>query len=197
VRNDSSDAKRTTDRRIQRTDALLQQALGALIREKPYQDIAVKEILSRANVGRSTFYTHFADKDELLLRCIHDLLRSSGPAGPRADPLWFSLPVFQHIERHRHSGQTDMEPQGRRELHEHLEHAIVDLIQDEVGPALRPTTDPPRYPPPDLLVGWIAASFVLVLNWWVDSDCRLPAREADELFRALVQASFAGPPRRI
>jgi len=36
-----------------------------LAHEKPYDSIAVKEILDRANVGRSTFYTHFQDKHEL------------------------------------------------------------------------------------------------------------------------------------
>src|SRR6516164_2810623 len=54
--------KRGKDRRIEKTQALLHEALGALIREKPYDEIVLKEILDRANVGRSTFYTHFRDK---------------------------------------------------------------------------------------------------------------------------------------
>ena len=57
---------RGTDRRIERTKRLLHGALGSLIHQKSYDDIVVKEILARANVGRSTFYTHFRDKDELL-----------------------------------------------------------------------------------------------------------------------------------
>jgi len=53
------------DRRIQKTKSLLHEALGSLIREKPYDAIVVQEILDRANVGRSTFYMHFSDKDDL------------------------------------------------------------------------------------------------------------------------------------
>ena len=64
------------DRRIQRTQGLLHEALGSLIHEKSYDAISVKEILDRANVGRSTFYMHFGDKDELLLSSIRDMLRS-------------------------------------------------------------------------------------------------------------------------
>lgn len=190
--------KRTRDRRIQKTDALLQQALGALIREKPYEDIVVKEILSRANVGRSTFYTHFADKDELLLRCIHDILgasraggRTRATADPQADIVWFSLPIFEHIEGHRRSGQASMAPRGRRAVHGHLEDAIIELIQDPVETALRRRARPARSASPDLLVRWIASTFVLVLDWWVEGDCGLPAREADELFRALLGPSLA------
>src|SRR5262244_2336456 len=64
------------DRRVQKTKSLLHEALGSLIREKPYDGIVVQEILDRANVGRSTFYMHFSDKDDLLVSGIHDMLRS-------------------------------------------------------------------------------------------------------------------------
>jgi AcrR family transcriptional regulator len=63
--NEKSDKK--ADRRIQRTRRLLQDALVGLILEKGYEAITVQDILDRANVGRSTFYEHFYDKDDLLL----------------------------------------------------------------------------------------------------------------------------------
>lgn len=50
------------DRRIQKTRDLLHRTLAGSIREKPYDAISVKEILDRADVGRSTFYTHYRDK---------------------------------------------------------------------------------------------------------------------------------------
>ncbi len=71
------------DRRIQKTQRLLREALASLIREKPYNSIVVKQILDHANVGRSTFYTHFRDKDDLLVSCIHDMLHSVDAMGWR------------------------------------------------------------------------------------------------------------------
>ncbi|MBO0803611.1 MAG: TetR/AcrR family transcriptional regulator [Nocardiopsaceae bacterium] len=56
-----------TDRRVRRTRALLHQALIELILEKGYGRITVQDILDRADVGRSTFYSHYRDKDALLL----------------------------------------------------------------------------------------------------------------------------------
>lgn len=189
--------KRSKDRRVLKTEALLRDALAVLIREKPYDDIVVKEILDRANVGRSTFYTHFRDKDELLLSGIQEMLRSARPpAGGRASArpyesvLWFSLPIFEHIEKHRRT-DTAMAPPGRRAMHEHLRHALTGLIEEEVSAVLS-RTRPARHASPELLVQWIASTFVLLLNWWVESDTPLPAREADELFGRLIAPSLAG-----
>src|SRR5215212_11646165 len=73
---------RVADRRVQRTRALLHDALVSLVHEKSYDDIVVKEILARADVGRSTFYAHYRDKDELLECGIRDLLRTDTPSEP-------------------------------------------------------------------------------------------------------------------
>ncbi len=54
------------DRRVQKTRKLLQDALIELVAEKSYESVSIREILERANVGRSTFYAHFQDKDQLL-----------------------------------------------------------------------------------------------------------------------------------
>ncbi len=180
--------KRTKDRRTQKTEALLREALGALIREKPYDDIVVKEILARADVGRSTFYAHFHDKDELLLSGIQDMLRS---AQSREGIVWFSLPILEHIEEHRNAGGATMARRGRQAMHEHLQQAVAELIEGDVRTGLHRRGLKAGHVSPDLLVRWIAATFVLVLNWWVEQDNPLPAREADRVFRGLIEPSLA------
>src|SRR6266545_7388977 len=116
---DKVPGKHVKDRRIQKTQALLREALVSLIHEKPYDAIAVTEILERANVGRSTFYTHFRDKDELLADCIHDMLRSVQSAALPSSAkrperiVWFSLAIFEHLYRHRRMGEHSMGTRGR------------------------------------------------------------------------------------
>jgi AcrR family transcriptional regulator len=96
--------QKATDRRVARTRRLLRDALHSLIREKNYDEIVVKEIIDRADVGRSAFYTHFRDKDDLLASSIEDLLadvpviKSANPENTMEALLWFSLPIFEHIE---------------------------------------------------------------------------------------------------
>ncbi|MGC9357012.1 MAG: TetR/AcrR family transcriptional regulator [Anaerolineae bacterium] len=64
--------KHRVDRRVQRTRKALQEALLSLIMEKRYNPITVEEIAERANVGRTTFYLHYQDKDDLLLEVTGD-----------------------------------------------------------------------------------------------------------------------------
>lgn len=54
------------DRRIERTQAALWQALFSLLQERRWQQIDVSSICRRANVARSSFYLHFQNKLELL-----------------------------------------------------------------------------------------------------------------------------------
>src|SRR5581483_3801219 len=56
-----------SDARTLRTRQRLGSAMISLIAEKPIDDITVQEVLKRAGVGRSTFYLHFRDKNDLLL----------------------------------------------------------------------------------------------------------------------------------
>ena len=183
--------KRVKDRRIQKTRALLHEALASLIREKPYDEIVVKEILDRANVGRSTFYTHYRDKDELLARGIHEMLQAVHAAelpttGKKQERIIrFSLPVFEHIDRHRQAGAAGMGSRGRAIVHEHLQKVIAELITDDVSKVLQSRRKAAGQIPAAVLVQYVASTFILVLNWWAESKSPLHCHEANALFRAL------------
>jgi AcrR family transcriptional regulator len=189
--------KRIKDRRVQKTQKLLRDALVSLIHERGYDSIVVKEILDRANVGRSTFYTHFRDKDELLVSGIHDMLRSVQSAEPpsSAKPyeriIWFSVPIFEYVHQHRLTGEARMETRGRVSLHEHLQKVLAELIADDVKQDFQGLRKPAGQIPQDLLVQYVASTFILVLNWWVETKSPLTPKEVNNLFRALVRPTLA------
>lgn len=54
------------DRRSQRTHRLVISAMLELMAEKTYDAITVQDLLDRANIGRSTFYSHYFDKEDVL-----------------------------------------------------------------------------------------------------------------------------------
>ena len=85
------------DRRVRRTKKELKKALTALILEKGYDDVSVQEIIDRADVGRTSFYTYFKSKEDLLLQNLDDLENMFLPNQENsADD--FSLKMFQHLQ---------------------------------------------------------------------------------------------------
>ena len=64
------------DLRILKTKNSLYLALINLMKEKSFEEIKVSDICSKALVNRSTFYSHYDDKYELLQDCIKDLKES-------------------------------------------------------------------------------------------------------------------------
>ena len=78
------------DRRSNRTRELLSGALVELMLEKRYDSITVQDILDRADIGRSTFYAHYTDKEDLLMSELTRLMRT--------------LQVYTHEPGHAHGG---------------------------------------------------------------------------------------------
>src|SRR5260370_15510074 len=94
---------------------MVHKALMSLILEKKYESITVQEILDRADVGRSTFYMHFQDKDELLFdgfQYLQSFLESaqevSGtpPRNSYDRIIGFSLPMFEHAQEYRRGNRA-------------------------------------------------------------------------------------------
>lgn len=65
----------TPDRRVRRTRDALHRALIELMMERAYDRISVSDVIARADIGRSTFYTHYRDKDDLLVVSCGEYLR--------------------------------------------------------------------------------------------------------------------------
>ena len=174
------------DPRVEQSRRALHGALIALVREKDYDEIAVREILDRASVSRSTFYAHFDSKDELLASGIERMVTSSG-----ADPLRsFSLPIFEHHDRHRRTGT--MSGRTRALLHEQLRALIARRIRDHVRRSTRKGDATPALSP-ELHGLFVASTFIVVLDWWLDTRSPLSPLEAHQLFCSLVRN--AGPAR--
>jgi len=177
---------------VRRTKTSLHNALIGLAREKPYPSIAVKEILDRADVGKSTFYTHFRDKDDLLESGIQEILRSIPDQPLSGKPferiVVFSLPVLKHIDEHLRAAGPKMKREGRVIMHRHMQHVLTTSIADELA---RMTQGPNAHMPRDLIARHVASTFVLALNWWVESDPALRPEEVNVYFRDLVAPALA------
>ena len=55
------------DKREEKTIKAIHMAFEKLINEKEYEDITIQDILNESGISRSTFYSHYKAKQELLL----------------------------------------------------------------------------------------------------------------------------------
>src|SRR5262245_36535136 len=139
---------------------------------------------------------HFRDKDDLLIHAIHDVLRPvhSAELPPWGKPyersIRFSLPIFEYLGRHRRAGLASIGGRGRAILHEHLRKVLAELIANDLGKDFQGRRRAAPVPP-DLLVKHVASTFILVLNWWVESRTPRPPKEINDLFRALIVPTLA------
>ena len=105
------------DRRQQKTRAAIFQAFNKLLEEKHFNNITVQEILDEANVGRSTFYSHFETKDALLKEMCTD--------------------IFDHIFSHELHSETSHDfsasDHGLREKITHLLYHLKDNKGNVLG----------------------------------------------------------------
>jgi AcrR family transcriptional regulator len=89
------------DRRAQRTRGVLIDAFIDLVLSRGYAGITTAEISRRANVGRSTFYLHYAGKRQLLEESLKhpctDLAACAG-GGMTAPQL---VPLLEHFREQR------------------------------------------------------------------------------------------------
>jgi AcrR family transcriptional regulator len=188
---------RKTDSRVRRTELSLHRSLASLIHEKSYDAIVVKEILARANVARSTFYAHFDGKEELLLSSIQHLLadareRLAQASDPVERLLYFSLPVLQHIEAYLERSPAGRQPPVQWQVHQRLESALIEQLEVDIGRAQLAGAE--QAVPPELLARHLAATFLVVMDWWLRRRSASSAREAHDLYRSLVESTLRTRP---
>jgi AcrR family transcriptional regulator len=174
------------DRRVRRTKRILHEALIALILEKGYERITVQDVLDRADVGRSTFYAHFRDKEALLLTSfdgVRDELRrdfDAGDPGQPADPARPAALLFAHAHRNRRVYQAICGRQGGSVVHRHLHRLIGDLLCEQMRPRLTAAG-----PPVEVVAEFYTSAALGLLVWWIDQGFRPEPGRLAAMYRRL------------
>jgi AcrR family transcriptional regulator len=181
---------KSVDRRVQRTRQLLNEALIALILEKGYDKITVQNIIDRANVGRSTFYAHYLDKEDLLESGLEGLREELGQhlAGEEAaeGSEWLLLPslaLFRHIGEHHHLYRAMIGGRGIDVVERTIHNALVAHAQTHLDQLVVEEGLPSA--PPEVIVTYLVGALLALLTWWLDNDQPYPPEQMDEIFRQL------------
>jgi len=187
--------ERITDRRVQRTRRLLHQALMSLILEKKYESITVQEILDRADVGRSTFYVHFQDKDQLLfngfqyLQSFLEAARVDTGTAPRnryERIIGFSLPMFEHAQEYRRVNRALLGSTAEAVVRRRIHSVLTGIVSRELKLELQSRKDASIPVSPELVTHFLVSAYISVLTWWLNSKNPVPPNDIHAAYRRLV-----------
>jgi AcrR family transcriptional regulator len=173
------------DRRVLQTRNKLGDALIALMHEKGFEEITVQDVLDRAGVGRSTFYVHYRDKDDLFLSDVEDFLEliSSGLKRQGASPRRL-LPVaefFAHIRQVRDFHAALVKSGKVNDVWALARGIFARSIEDRLQTAGLKMDPGQRSAHAYALAG----SFFSLLDWWIDKGMKADPKEMDALFHTI------------
>lgn len=170
------------DRRSQRTRQLLSEALVQLIQEKEYGSITVSDIIERANVGRSTFYAHYRDKDDLFADQLDRVIEFLNQNAPHPDELPFfpSLGLFQHVGDHYELYKALLWGPGMDLLTRHLQKSLSLRVEQGLQKSGRDFDVPLP-----ILASFITGSFLTLLKWWLENKRIYSFGQMDEIYKKL------------
>ncbi|WP_214405300.1 TetR/AcrR family transcriptional regulator [Pseudonocardia lacus] len=175
------------DRRVRRTRRALHEALIALVLERGYDRLTVQDVLDRADVGRSTFYAHYRDKEALLTATFDDMraqLQRDVDAQTGGDPLDPARPaglLFAHAHRNQRVYRALCGREGGTVVLRHLHRMLAEVLTTQLGPHL-PAGSPV---PIGLVVEFCTSAALGLLVRWIDDGFPDDPRTMTAGYRAL------------
>ncbi|HEY2963994.1 MAG TPA: TetR/AcrR family transcriptional regulator [Pyrinomonadaceae bacterium] len=186
-------SKKKTDARVRRTRDALGDALVALMQEKPFDTITVQDVLDRAKVGRSTFYSHYSDKDDLLMSDAEEFFESIAMAlsahGDKSDRVFPVKEFFSHIAEAKQFVDALMSS-GKFQDNMELAHGLFARgIEKRLSELPRAQGIPADERPAIAFAH--AGALLSLLTWWIDRGMKQEPAEMDQLFHRMVWQGVA------
>lgn len=178
------------DRRSQRTRQALGGAFVELMMEKGYDAISIKDIIERANVGCSTFHSHYSDKEELFVGQLDHLMELLSSHVPQehleTNPFFPSLGLFQHIQEQRKLYKILTWGSGVDVLTRHLQNLLSEKIEERLLASKR--SFDVSVP---VIANFLSGSFLSLIRWWLDNKMAYSLMQMDEMYQKLALSSIS------
>jgi AcrR family transcriptional regulator len=167
------------DRRIQKTRQLIMNTFRELLTEKGFEKITINDIAERANINRGTVYLHYADKFDLLDKCVETYVvqllsccDNSDDTNLNADAF---QSVFEHLEKNFTIYHLLLNNEGigffRNRLYTTIAQIVADVvyIQPENSAFSNGAT-----------IHFLTSGFIGVLEWWINNSMPCTIQEITE-----------------
>ena len=159
----------TIDRRQKRTRDAIRQAFIGLATNRRYEDFSVRDLIERADIGRSTFYEHYRSKDDVLRALMDGMLTELADASNGVVPEEKLCGLIAHFWGNRRLGKAVFGPQ----LAPAVRRRLAELIESRTG-ATR------------VRAAFLAAGQIGLLHAWLSGEISAPP---EEVAAALIRAN--------
>ena len=158
------------DRRVQETQNKMVVALRALMQRYPWESITIAIICQESSVSRSTFYSHFDSKDDLMKLALQYLALELAPVHTRrsldsAFALKFLPGLLMHVKDHRQIMQQNADTAAAGMIRKNLARTIEGLIENEI----RDSGFSNSIDGNDLL--FMCGGLGAIIDQWIDREC--------------------------
>ena len=180
------------DRRVRKTQTAIKDVLITLLEKKRFEEITIQEISNLADVNRSTFYTHFIDKYDLLDKMENekiDEIRSFLESSKNDDELKISESqlretmdfvinsIGEHLDFYKLMFNLGKESNLHEKLYElltgHLNHVVND-------------NDKIRDIPFPYFMSYVSGAGLSLIRHWVEDENRISKEELIQHFYEIV-----------
>ncbi len=192
-----------SDRRKNRTRRQLREALFGLMLEQPYESITIEDITRRADLGRTTFYLHFKEKEDLLLESIeavavelkekiYEAMKDQPPMLTKDGTTAFApgwRPISMVLE---HASQNaslylpilrgEGTPRAPDVLRQIIHESAYDFFVNRLGIKI---SDEEHPIPIEVLTNFFSTSLLGMLTWWLENGMPYSPEEMADIYRRL------------
>ena len=176
----------TQDRRITKTRKAIYAAFLQLLNQKNFETITVQEIIDLADVGRSTFYSHYESKelllDELCCYLFHHLFEREENISIEV----YLTHIFLHFKKnqdHVTSLLFSKNDYFLRQLQKELEHHIYPMVAEDLQVS---------YPniPSSFLKHFVVTNFIETLTWWLKKGKSYKEDQVVRFYLDVIEMSY-------
>lgn len=168
------------DNRVRVTKMFIRQALLTLLKEKPLQNITVRELCQAAGINRGTFYTHYRDIYDLMEQIEEELTEEfqkkmtpllSG--NKNIDLVDMITEIFSLIQNNAELCLVTLSPYGDKSFLFRLV-AIGKEAGMRAYASLYPDCDPKVI---DYFYTFISSGCIAILEQWLKEGMKVPVEE--------------------
>ncbi len=174
------------DRRQKKTRNAIFKAFSRLLEKKKYENITVQEIIDEANVGRSTFYSHFETKDYLLKSMCSDIFdhifKGDDPScKPEYNTLQGKLAhILWHLNDHKSDVLGILLSESADIFMKYIKEYLFMLFKMHINEF---NIDVPE----EFLVNHLVGSFSEAIYWWVKNKMEIPSEDIAKYFMKSIE----------